>query len=1174
MLQQLVAGKGQAFPTGRQLALAEANMTREVREAMSTKCCLCKTGGASIKCSAASCKKRFHLPCALRAGCSMRHEDRTLACMAHAVLGGAPPVADPSGQALLQGGRKKQVRRKAGADKDANLRATKRARLEALAAKKARQAAARPRRGWKSKQQHDAGSDDETSAGDELSDSASDADAHDDDSGDDAPQPGTRRSTRQHSARQKTAATQRLTRSSKLLGNTAALGDSSAEVEEERAEDLPWVDAACMVCHSKDDQHSPMIICDTCNAHGLHLACSRPPLTQVPPGEWHCSECASRWECEHCGKHAKARGTGGLVRCTGCGARCHTGCMADESPQCQLCQAGLQVVAEILGCRPDRRQAGSQQLEYYVRWAGRSYRHCSWVGATTIARISSAKQASFHRTHRGAHVVEPEVQESWTQVERCVAVRAGGQECLVKWCGLDYSHCSWEPAGTVDAFAIRGFEQCQKLGLSLTAAVSTQVMAAPAGQHFTAAELLEGMEAQLAIKDYQVEGINWLVSQLQAGRSCILGDEMGLGKTIQAAVMLRTAQRSNLLKGPVIVVAPLSTVGSWERELRKWAGELEVLSYIGAKDARACIQKYELLADEGVNRSKRLVPRFHIMLTTPQLVHMEERLLRQFDWSVLLVDEGHNVKNESSQLRRDLQSLQAGWRLLLTGTPLQNELRELFGLLGFLDDLSCREVEAAIRSLPAPACPGSRPDEEGKVEEAAYIRQLHTYLQPRMLRRLKHNILSGSELPPKITRKVLCPLSVLQRRLYADILARNFAAINAGSHKTKRASLNNVLMALRKACDHPYLFDGQEPKGLSEQEALRMLIAASGKLAMLQRMLPRLITEGHRILIFCQLKDTLTLLEDFLHDFEDPSGHLVRPAPSPPRPALAGDQEDAPSSGAEGGDQDGTPVIPCFRLDGETKQQERQRMIDEFNAPDCPVPVFLMSTRAGGLGINVQSADTVIIYDADFNPFVDQQAEGRAHRLGQASTVMVYQLVTPNSVEEQIMKLGERKKRLEALVTTHLGRSAEVSTADLRTVLLHGAASLMDNAACIKDALLGEVREGVTAGLGGLAAPTPQHPTPQHRLLTADDDARMLELLRRREEHLRQMEAETYGRGQRKAARDVSYAAEPDDGDDDGGGNSSSDDSDESSRESSPGDQSGSDDEEVVQEKADVLEVA
>lgn len=252
------------------------------------------------------------------------------------------------------------------------------------------------------------------------------------------------------------------------------------------------------------------------------------------------------------------------------------------------------------------------------------------------------------------------------------------------------------------------------------------------------------------------------------------------------------------------------------------------------------------------------------------------------------------------------------------------------------------------------------------------ITDLHALLQKHMLRRLKREVLP--DMPVKRKREVHCGLSSLQQSLYADVLAKNHKAVNLFNTSNKRVSLINILKELQKVCNHPFLFPGVEPEAKKAEEGKSLLIEASGKLVLLSKLLPPLRERGHKALLFCQMTQMLDVLEDFMIEMG----------------------------------------LPYCRIDGTTASKERQQIIDRFNAEDSDLFIFLISTRAGGLGINLPSADTVFIYDPDFNPFVDLQAQGRAHRIGQRREVMVYQLVTDGAQSTVLLRTSRR--RIERLL--------------------------------------------------------------------------------------------------------------------------------------------------------------
>ena len=338
--------------------------------------------------------------------------------------------------------------------------------------------------------------------------------------------------------------------------------------------------------------------------------------------------------------------------------------------------------------------------------------------------------------------------------------------------------------------------------------------------------------------------------------------------------------------------------------------------------------------------------------------------------------------------------LNSDFRILITGTPLQNNLHELWALLNFLlpqlfSDSQVFDTLFASQS-----------------HSQAVVHKLHAILRPFILRRLKVDVEKG--LPPKKETKLYVPLTPLQKQLYASILSKDIDALNALG-RAERSRLINMLMQLRKACNHPYLFTGIEP-GPPYMEGTH-LWESCGKMQLLHKLLIRLKHEGHRVLIFTQMTRMLDILEDYCR-----------------------------YSG-----------LDYCRLDGQTNSIVRDEHIDAFNAPGSSKFVFLLSTRAGGLGVNLQTADTVIIYDSDWNPQMDLQAQDRAHRVGQTKQVRVFRFITASSVEEKIVERADKKLYLDAVIIQQ-GRLLESSgnklaNSELQNMVRFGADEVFKSAA-------------------------------------------------------------------------------------------------------------------------------
>ena len=440
------------------------------------------------------------------------------------------------------------------------------------------------------------------------------------------------------------------------------------------------------------------------------------------------------------------------------------------------------------------------------------------------------------------------------------------------------------------------------------------------------------------MRDYQLEGLNWMIKLYHNGVSGILADEMGLGKTLQTISMLAYLREFQRVTGPHIILVPLTTLGNWCNEIARFCPSLRVCRFHG--DAESRLHLVEDVIKPG---------HFDVLVTTFEMASREKPALRRVQWQFLIVDEAHRLKNENSILARDLRELSSRNRLLVTGTPLQNNLHELWALLNFLVPqifTSSDEFDAMFSNVEDGAgiisnSSNSNSSAEGEGEEgepevtaeekdafkADVLRKLHAILRPFMLRRMKTEAMAS--LPPKKETLVYVGMAPLQRKLYRDCLVGNIDAVN-GKVKQK-AALRNLVMELRKVANHPYLIDGVEDMTLNPLG--EHLITNSGKLLVLDKLLARLRVSGSRVLIFSQMTRTIDILDDYCR--------------------FRG--------------------FPYCRIDGSTSPEDRESSVVEFNTPGSEKFVFLLSTRAGGLGINLATADTVVLYDSDWNPQMDLQ---------------------------------------------------------------------------------------------------------------------------------------------------------------------------------------------------------
>ncbi|KAF1744322.1 hypothetical protein MXB_74 [Myxobolus squamalis] len=499
-------------------------------------------------------------------------------------------------------------------------------------------------------------------------------------------------------------------------------------------------------------------------------------------------------------------------------------------------------------------------------------------------------------------------------------------------------------------------------------------------------QILDGGE----LKEYQLKGLEWMVSLYNNKLNGILADEMGLGKTIQTIALFAYLMESKRVHGPHIVVVPLSTISNWSIELQKWCPKLDVIAYKGPQTTRKQLA------------SKIKSGKFNVLLTTYEYVMKDKYILSKVAWKYMIVDEGHRMKNQDCKLTIILNLYyKAPYRLLLTGTPLQNRLPELWALLNFLLPKIFECCTTFEQWFNAPFANTGERVELNEEETYLIIRRLHKILRPFLLRRLKKEV--ESQLPDKVEYVVKCHMSCLQRMIY-HVMQTSSALLTDISDTTSNKPprmLMNTIMQLRKVCNHPFLFQHIENKLIQHFSHIPdpihspLIYRVSGKFELLDRILPKLKARNHRCLIFCQMTQLMTLLEDYLN--------------------FAG--------------------YTYLRLDGTTKSDDRGLLLTQFNAPDSQYFIFILSTRAGGLGLNLQSADTVIIFDSDWNPQQDLQAQDRAHRIGQKNEVRVLRLMTINSVEEKILAAARYKLNLDEKVI-QAGMFNQSSTSKQRKAFL------------------------------------------------------------------------------------------------------------------------------------------
>uniref|UniRef100_A0A8C7HPT0 Chromodomain helicase DNA binding protein 4 n=1 Tax=Oncorhynchus kisutch TaxID=8019 RepID=A0A8C7HPT0_ONCKI len=757
-------------------------------------------------------------------------------------------------------------------------------------------------------------------------------------------------------------------------GEDEEVGRDEGWVEEEDDHHIEF----CRVCKDGGE----LLCCDTCTS-SYHIHCLNPPLPEIPNGEWICPRCM-------------CPGMKGKVQ------KVLTWKWGEPPPPTPVPRP-LDHPAEAPDPVP---LAGRPERQFFVKWCNMSYWHCSWVQEL---QLELNCQVMFRNYQRKTDMDEPPlvdfggegdddkstkrknkdplyvhmeeefyrygVKMEWLMIHRILnhsVDKRNNVHYLIKWRDLAYDQASWES----EEMDIPEYDQYKQTywnhrelmlgdegrpGKKLKKIAKVKKTEKPPANPVVDPTIKFDHQPDYldttggTLHPYQLEGLNWLRFSWAQATDTILADEMGLGKTVQTAVFLYSLYKEGHSKGPFLVSAPLSTIINWEREFELWAPDMYVVTYVGDKDSRAVIRENEFSFEGNAIRGGKKASKmkkdssvkFHVLLTSYELITIDQAVLGSIDWACLVVDEAHRLKNNQSKFFRILNNYPLQHKLLLTGTPLQNNLEELFHLLNFLTPVRFNNLEGFL-------------EEFADIAKEDQIKKLHDMLGPHMLRRLKADVFK--HMPTKtelILRVELSPMQNLQQ-------------------------------------EAPKI-----PNGMYEGSALTR---ASGKLTLLQKMMVKLKEGGHRVLVFSQMTKMLDLLEDFLEN----EGYKYE------------------------------------RIDGGVTGGMRQEAIDRFNAPGAPQFAFLLSTRAGGLGINLATADTVVIYDSDWNPHNDIQAFSRAHRIGQNKKVMIYRFVTKASVEERITQVAKKKMMLTHLVVRPgLGsKTGSMSKQELDDILKFGTEEL------------------------------------------------------------------------------------------------------------------------------------
>lgn len=488
---------------------------------------------------------------------------------------------------------------------------------------------------------------------------------------------------------------------------------------------------------------------------------------------------------------------------------------------------------------------------------------------------------------------------------------------------------------------------------------------------------------------------------------------LGRFRLLSLAAFINTLVKRMHVSGPFLVCVPLSTITHWQREFVGWTG-LNTIVYHGSALDRERIRQHEFAYEQDRPASvgsnavylRRCEPyqkkgppwMATVVITTPEMMVADDWAeLAAVRWEVLVVDEAHRLKNHNSKLAQNLRrkEFQFAYRLLLTGTPIQNDVKEFWTLMNFIDPDSYDDIDVFLEKY-------------GDIKSKEKIDDLHEAIRPYILRRLKEDV--EKSVPPKEETLIEVELTIAQKQYYRALYEKNVQFLHKNKKKALDGpSLNNLAMQLRKCCNHLFLLNGVEEEIRSREQGDidegDFVTRSSGKLVLLDKLLPRLKEKGHRVLVFSQFKIMLDILEDYLN---------------------------ARRFGFE-------------RIDGSITGHKRQAAIDRFQDAQSKDPPFVMllSTRAGGVGINLTAADTCIIFDSDWNPQNDVQAMARCHRIGQTKDVKVYRLLTRKTYEMQMFHLSSLKMGLDQAVLTGFesGSSGEgaMSKEEVERLLRHGA---------------------------------------------------------------------------------------------------------------------------------------
>ncbi len=476
--------------------------------------------------------------------------------------------------------------------------------------------------------------------------------------------------------------------------------------------------------------------------------------------------------------------------------------------------------------------------------------------------------------------------------------------------------------------------------------------------------LPSSLRPEITLRPYQKHGFDWLAFLHRFGLNGILADDMGLGKTLQTLAAIQRARELSRSKSPSLIICPTSVVNNWKSEVHKFFRDCEVLVYTGSNRDKKLTRLHDLTGASLIDFSDdwQASP---LVITSYDVARLDHEKLNRFPWLYLVVDEGHNIKNPDAQRTKAIKTINAQHKLALTGTPIQNNLEELWSLFDY----------AMPGFLGARKAFREQYSRNGKVNWDA-VRNAKTPLKDRVhpfiMRRLKEDV--AKDLPPKIIIDQRLELTPKQVALYKQVsegpeYKRMVDEIDKKGVGRSQPLILAAFTKLRAICNHPVLAQGNHSSADLRYDDLRY--DDSGKLDSLKELIEEIVEGEHRTLLFSQSTKMLNIIEHFFKKWK----------------------------------------IKSIRLDGSTPPNTRTALVDEFNG-NSSIHCFLISTKAGGTGLNLTGADTVVFYDHDWNPANDLQAQDRAYRIGQTKPVTVYKLISKGTIEEKILERQAIKKSL------------------------------------------------------------------------------------------------------------------------------------------------------------------